>query len=99
MVLTCLPGSATAQVRAASPSAPAARTLPRTPDGKPNLQGIWQVRGRAAYDLADHAASLEPRGLELLVRNVREVEAAMGEEKIRVLKCEESARAKLRRPA
>jgi hypothetical protein len=31
-------------------------TLPRTPDGKPNLQGIWQVRNRAAYDLEDHAA-------------------------------------------
>lgn len=30
--------------------------VPRTPDGKPNLQGIWQVRNRAAYDLEDHAA-------------------------------------------
>src|SRR5438477_12919281 len=28
----------------------------RTADGKPNLQGIWQARGRAAYDLQDHAA-------------------------------------------
>ena len=34
-----------------------ARTIPRTADGKPNLQGIWQVRNRAAYDLQDHAAS------------------------------------------
>src|SRR5215475_12898578 len=34
-----------------------ARTIPRTADGKPNLQGIWQVRSRAAYDLQDHAAS------------------------------------------
>jgi hypothetical protein len=25
--------------------------LPRTADGKPNLQGIWQVRGKAAADL------------------------------------------------
>jgi hypothetical protein len=33
-----------------------AKTLPRTPDGKPNFQGIWQVRSRAAYDLQDHAA-------------------------------------------
>jgi hypothetical protein len=33
-----------------------AQTLPRTADGKPNLQGIWQVRNRAAYDLEDHAA-------------------------------------------
>jgi hypothetical protein len=30
--------------------------LPRTADGKPNLQGIWQVRTRASYDLQDHAA-------------------------------------------
>src|SRR5262249_14581029 len=33
-----------------------AKTLPRTADGKPNLQGIWQVRNRASYDLQDHAA-------------------------------------------
>ena len=25
------------------------------PDGQPNLQGIWQVRNRAAYDLEDHS--------------------------------------------
>ena len=31
-------------------------SIPRTADGKPNLQGIWQVRSRAAYDLQDHAA-------------------------------------------
>src|SRR6185369_4308067 len=34
----------------------AANALPRTADGKPNLQGIWQARSRAAYDLQDHAA-------------------------------------------
>jgi hypothetical protein len=36
--------------------APATGAIPRTPDGKPNLQGIWQVRNRAAYNLEDHAA-------------------------------------------
>jgi len=42
----------------ALPIAPAAQTqaLPRTPDGKPNLQGIWQVLNTAAWDIQDHPA-------------------------------------------
>jgi hypothetical protein len=35
-----------------------AQTLPRTGDGKPNLQGIWQVRNRASYDLQDHVGRM-----------------------------------------
>jgi len=30
--------------------------IPRMADGRPNLQGIWQVRNRASYDLQDHVA-------------------------------------------
>jgi hypothetical protein len=36
----------------------AAKQIPRMPDGKPNLQGIWQVRNRAAYNIEDHHARL-----------------------------------------
>ena len=31
-------------------------TLPRTADGRPNLEGIWQASSSAAADLQDHAA-------------------------------------------
>jgi hypothetical protein len=37
---------------------PAPSSLPRTPDGKPDLQGIWQATSSAAADLEDHPASL-----------------------------------------
>jgi hypothetical protein len=33
-----------------------ARTLPRTPDGKPNLSGIWQVMNTASWNIQDHSA-------------------------------------------
>jgi hypothetical protein len=37
---------------------PATYTPPRTPDGHPDLQGIWQVLNTAAWDVEDHGASL-----------------------------------------
>lgn len=43
----------------------------------------------------DHAASLEPRGLELLVRNVRNVETALGSATKRVLPAERAVRDRL----
>ncbi|MGV3592627.1 MAG: hypothetical protein ACO1PZ_13140, partial [Gammaproteobacteria bacterium] len=33
-----------------------AQELPRTASGQPDLQGIWQAQGAAAYDLEDHLA-------------------------------------------
>ena len=29
-------------------------TAPRTPDGQPDLQGVWQVRNTANWDILDH---------------------------------------------
>ena len=37
---------------------PQAYTPPRTPDGQPHLQGIWQVLNTAAWDIQDHGAQL-----------------------------------------
>src|SRR5262245_6561390 len=37
-------------------TAPAASAIPRTADGKPNLQGVWQVRNSANAGLEDHVA-------------------------------------------
>jgi hypothetical protein len=45
-------------------AAQTSRTIPRTPDGRPNLDGIWQVRNRASADLQDHQSRyLMPAGL------------------------------------
>ena len=55
--LLWLPASSGVPALAAQGAAPAGnKSIPRTADGKPNLQGIWQVRNRASYDLQDHAA-------------------------------------------
>ncbi len=38
--------------------APAAYVPPRTPEGHPDLQGVWQVLNSAAWDLEDHHATV-----------------------------------------
>jgi hypothetical protein len=50
LMLTGVPG--TSQTTAAT------YTPPRTPDGHPDLQGVWQTLNTAAWDLEDHAARL-----------------------------------------
>lgn len=44
---------------AAQQDAPGARAL-RTVDGKPNLNGVWQVMNTANWDIQDHAAQPGP---------------------------------------
>jgi hypothetical protein len=48
--------------KAQAPAAPQAPTYraPRTADGKPNLNGIWQALNEANWDLEPHAASQGP---------------------------------------
>jgi hypothetical protein len=42
--------------------APAAQraNIPRMPDGKPNLTGLWQALGTAYWDIRDHSAAAGP---------------------------------------
>jgi hypothetical protein len=43
-------------------------TPPRTRDGQPDLQGVWQVINTAAWDLEDHSATLGvPAGAGVVV--------------------------------
>ncbi len=49
----------TAIILSAALSAAEVSPLPRTVDGKPNFEGIWQASSTAGADLQDHAASLD----------------------------------------
>jgi hypothetical protein len=42
-----------------SPAPTSASSLPRTPDGHPNLNGVWQVLNTASWDIQDHQAQLD----------------------------------------
>jgi hypothetical protein len=58
MTSSCFRGAAVVAVllTSAGASAQTARPIPRTAEGRPDLQGVWQVRNRAAVDLEDHMA-------------------------------------------
>jgi hypothetical protein len=59
-MLTLVLLAAFGEAAALAQQAPRAATLPRTADGKPNFQGIWQVRGNAA---SKPAADLSAKGI------------------------------------
>jgi hypothetical protein len=42
------------------PAAPASRNSARMPDGKPNLNGVWQAVNAANWDIEDHEARQGP---------------------------------------
>ena len=57
---------------AAAPNAAIPQSIapPRTREGTPNLQGIWQVMDTAAWDIQDHGARLGvPAGQGIVVGN------------------------------
>jgi len=56
LVCWLLPFAVVAAASCSRTSTPAGPTIPRTADGKPNLQGVWQVRNAAAAGLEDHVA-------------------------------------------
>ncbi len=51
LILLCVPAAAQSD---------AVNRAPRTPDGAPDLNGIWQVLGAASWDLEGHAARPGP---------------------------------------
>ena len=65
-----LAGSIAAVYLALTPVGAAAQVRPRAPDGKPDLQGIWQALNTASWDIQDHNARLGvPAGRGIVVDN------------------------------
>lgn len=60
-LLAALPPAATIVAGQASPA-----QIPRMPDGKPNLNGVWQALGTAHWDIQDHSPQAGPAPLGAL---------------------------------
>src|SRR6478609_4078618 len=58
--LTLTPGKAQAPVAPAKAAAKATAKGRRMPDGKPNLNGVWEYIGTANWDLQDHSPAPGP---------------------------------------
>lgn len=58
VAIACAPALVTGQARrgVGSGNVASSRRIPRTVGGRPDLQGIWQARSRASYDLQDHSS-------------------------------------------
>src|SRR5262245_35325776 len=59
LMWSAAPTSAGQAQKPAQPQTPAYRA-PRTADGKPNLNGIWQALNSANWDIQGHAAGPSP---------------------------------------
>jgi hypothetical protein len=56
LMLATLPAVAQTPAQTARPAAASSARIPRAPDGKPNLNGIWQAMNTADWDLSPHNA-------------------------------------------